>query len=308
MLIVLALVGALVAVVALFVAAAHLAPEATLRAFRGLVRRLVRFERRSVRVLDHEVVYYEGGRGPNLLLLHGFGADKDTWVDYARRLLPHAHVVIPDVPGFGESSYLASAHYGYLAQVERVKAFVDALGLAPMHVAGNSMGGALAGLYAASHPEDVKTLLLMDSAAVEMPKRSPFMERIEAGENPLIMRTLADVPTLVQYCFHRQPPLPPFVRKLIAAQALPRADKNARIFDHIYADANLLEPLLTKIQAPTLIMWGENDRILDVSMVDVLERHIPKQRTVRYPRCGHIPYLELPARSAADHLALLRGD
>jgi pimeloyl-ACP methyl ester carboxylesterase len=302
----LVVVAALVAPIVLFVVAAHLAPGATLRAFRGAVRRIAGFARRQVRVLDHDVVYYESGQGPTIVLVHGFGADKDTWVAYAARLKPHARVVIIDVPGFGDSTYLDTAHYGYAAQVERLKAFVDALGLAPLHLAGNSMGGAIVGHYAAAHPGDVRTLLLMDNAAVDMPKRSTFLDHIDRGENPLIMRSLADVPTLVRFCFHRAPPLPRFVRKLIAAQGVHRSDKNARIFDQIFAESASLEPLLPKIQAPTLIMWGEEDRILDVSIVDVLERHLPKYRTVRYANCGHIPYVEMTGRSAADHLRLVR--
>lgn len=298
--------GLLVAPIVLFVLGAHLAPGKTLRAFRGLVRRITGFRRKQVRVLDHDIVYYEAGSGPTVLLVHGFGADKDTWVPYAAKLKPHARVVIIDVPGFGDSTYLESAHYGYAAQVERLKAFVDALGLAPVHLAGNSMGGAIVGRYAATHPSDVSTLLLMDNAAVEMPKRSEFLDRVDAGENPLIMRSLADVPTLMRFCLHRSPPLPRFVQKLVAAQGVPRAAANARIFDQIFAESASLEPLLPKIQAPTLIMWGEEDRILDVSIVDVLERHLPKHRTVRYAGCGHIPYLERTARSAADHLTLVR--
>lgn len=297
---------ALVAPLVLFVLGAHLAPGATLRAFRGLVRRITGFARKQVRVLDHDIVYYEAGSGPTVLLVHGFGADKDTWVPYAAKLKPHARVVIIDVPGFGDSTYLESANYGYPAQVERVKAFVDALDLAPVHLAGNSMGGAIVGHYAAAHPADVKTLLLMDNAAIDMPKRSEFLARIDAGENPLIMRSLGDVPTLVKFCFHRAPPLPRFVQKLVAAQGVHRADKNARIFDQIFAETDSLAPLLPRITAPTLIMWGEEDSILDVSIVDVLERHIPKYRTVRYRGCGHIPYLERTARSAADHLRLVR--
>lgn len=298
--------GVLVAPFLLFVLGAHVAPGATLRAFRGLVRGLAGFKRKQVRVLDHDIVYYEAGSGPTVLLVHGFGADKDTWVPYANRLKAHARVVIVDVPGFGDSTYLESAQYNYAAQVERMKAFVDALGLAPLHLAGNSMGGAIVGHYAATHPSDVRTLLLMDNAAVEMPKRSEFLARIDAGENPLIMRSLADVPTLVKFCLHRAPPLPRFVQKLVAAQGVHRADQNARIFDQIFAESASLEPLLPKIQAPTLIMWGEEDSILDVSIVDVLERHIPKHRTVRYRGCGHIPYIERTARSAADHLTLVR--
>jgi pimeloyl-ACP methyl ester carboxylesterase len=89
----------------------------------------------------HTIVYLEGGRGESVLLLHGFGADKDNWNLFSRYLTKRYHVIAPDLPVFGESSKIWSDQYNISAQVERVHDFVKQLGLKSFHLAGNSMGG-----------------------------------------------------------------------------------------------------------------------------------------------------------------------
>ena len=100
-------------------------------------------------------VYLEGGRGEPLILLHGFGANKDNFLRVARQLTPHYRVIVPDLTGFGESSHPAGADYMPAAQAERVRALAQALGLRRLHLGGSSMGGQIAMSYAVLHPDDL---------------------------------------------------------------------------------------------------------------------------------------------------------
>ena len=86
-------------------------------------------------------VYLEGGQGEPLLLLHGFGADKDNFVRAARFLTPHFHVIVPDQIGFGESAHPLQADYAPIAQSKRLHALMQALGIKNIHLGGSSMGG-----------------------------------------------------------------------------------------------------------------------------------------------------------------------
>ncbi len=93
------------------------------RAHAGLVRK-------EMTLADGtHIVWLEGGSGEPLVLVHGFGADKDNFTRVSRWLTPHYHVIVPDLVGFGESAHLRDADYRYAAQAARLHAFVLALGL-----------------------------------------------------------------------------------------------------------------------------------------------------------------------------------
>jgi pimeloyl-ACP methyl ester carboxylesterase len=85
-------------------------------------------------------VYLEGGRGEPLLLLHGFGANKDNFTPIARYLTPHFRVIAPDHIGFGESSHPQDAEYAAPAQAERLRLFMQALGIPRFHLGGSQWG------------------------------------------------------------------------------------------------------------------------------------------------------------------------
>jgi len=78
---------------------------------------------KTVQVDDHRIVYLEGGRGETVLLVHGFGAEKDNWVLFAKYLTPIYRVVIPDLAGFGEISRIPEASYDIMSQAARLDRF-----------------------------------------------------------------------------------------------------------------------------------------------------------------------------------------
>ncbi len=88
-----------------------------------------KLEKHSVQVGDTRWAYYEGGTGPTIVLLHGFTSDKEVWLPVAKLLTPHFHLVIPDLPGWGESSRTADGNYDIEAQAARLDAFVQTLQL-----------------------------------------------------------------------------------------------------------------------------------------------------------------------------------
>src|SRR5262245_9340749 len=107
------------------------------------------FRPRSVQVGDHRVVYSEGGRGETVVLLHGIGASRDSWNRFAGKLTKRYHVIAPDLPGWGETTRLEAASYGYPRQLERLHDFITSLRLGRVHLVGHSMGGFIASAYAA---------------------------------------------------------------------------------------------------------------------------------------------------------------
>jgi abhydrolase domain-containing protein 6 len=143
-------------------------------------------EQRGIDVNGLHIEYLEGGKGDPLVLLHGFGANKDNWTRIGKHLTPYFRVIAPDLPGFGQSSADPDGDYTIGIQAERVKAFVRTLGIKSFHLGGNSMGGNIAGVYAARYPEDLKSLLLVSPAGVASAEPSEMFRLLKEGKsNPL---------------------------------------------------------------------------------------------------------------------------
>ena len=270
--------------------------EAAVRA----TRRAAKLDTRRIRAGDHDIVYLDGGRGEPLVLLHGFAANKDYWPAVAKFLVPHFRVIAPDVPGFGESARHPELRYAVDDQVERLRAFVQQLGLGPFHLAGNSMGGHLAAAYAARYPQDLKSLWLLAPAGVETAEPSELQGMIMRGDNPLLVRDAAGYERLLRLCVARPRYVPgPFLRCL-AARAVAEGPFNAKIFADWLAKPAWLEARVEGLKVPTLVLWGDEDRLLHVSGAAILGRLIPGSRVVVMRATGHVPMLERP-RETAQH-------
>ncbi|MBE2213568.1 MAG: alpha/beta fold hydrolase [Opitutaceae bacterium] len=282
---------------------------------RWLLSQTVRTERRAaglelhkIAVVDHEIAYLDGGSGEVVILLHGFGAEKDNWTHFARYLTAHYRVVAPDLPGFGDSSFVEGASYRIADQARRLAAFADALGIARFHLAGNSMGGQIAGQFAVLYPERVQSLVLVDCTGVKSPKMGDMETAIRRGEsNPLVVASVTEFDHRMEYLFVRQPEIPGFIKRVLVAQALDRQARHETILAQTTPEVEALEPDLGRIRARTLIVWGERDRMRDVSSVSVLQNGIAGATAVILPDCGHVPMSERPEETAAHVLRFMAG-
>jgi abhydrolase domain-containing protein 6 len=271
-------------------------------------RKAAGLQQKRVRVGDHEIVYLEGGRGETILMLHGFAANKDNWASFAKLISPAYQIVALDLPGFGESTCLEDASYSIADQANRLNRFVDGLGLKKFHIVGNSMGGHIAARYTVMFPERVLTLGLFDSAGVRAPVPSEMAKRLSKGEpNPLVAGTVDEFDRLIKFVFSTPPDIPRFVKKLLVEEAQRHKASNERIFKQISSENVALELDLPKIKARTLVLWGDHDRVLDVSCVQILEKGLPNCTAVIMKNCGHLPMIERPQEAAKHYLAFLKG-
>lgn len=263
-------------------------------------RRAAGLEPRTVQAAGHTVAYLDGGEGEPFLLLHGFGGSRDNWTRFAAHFTADHRVVAPDLPGFGESTHLADAPYDIAAQVGRVHAFVEAVGLSRFHLAGNSMGGNLAAAYAATHPDRVLSLALYAPAGVASPEPSEVTLARARGENPLLVESPEDFGRLMGLLFVEPPKAPRSIIRYFAEAAVEARPRHARIHADLMARPFPLEPVLGELGLPVLVVWGDRDRILDPSGMHVFEAALPAGRFVVMKDCGHLPMLERPAE-AAEH-------
>lgn len=279
-----------------------LAPEAALRGFIALERQRAGLVRKQIELPGElQMVYLEGGQGEPLLLLHGFGADKDNFTRVARFLTPHYRVIVPDQLGFGESAHPAQVDYAPAAQAARARALAQALGLTGLHLGGSSMGGQIALTYAAQYPAEVKSLWLLDTAGVQSAPASELRKILEAGgPNPLMARTEDEFAQVFGFVMQDPPFIPRPLLNVMARERLRHFALEQRIFSQIAADS--VEARIAGLAVPALIVWGEQDRALHVGSAQVLQALMPRSQVIIMPAVGHLPMIERPRQSADDYL------
>ncbi len=292
-------------VVSVFLAAFYfLFPETVFKLAVDAQRRSADLVRKEVQVGDHRVVYLEGGTGETVMLLHGFGGYKDQWTAFAKHVKGY-RVVIPDIPGFGESSKVPADRYGVEDQVERINRFAMILSLDRFHIAGNSLGGAYAATFTAQHPEKVLTLALLDTAGAPSPNKSKFVLQLEEGRNPLLANNPAEVEQLMDLAYAKKPAIPSSFKKILVDDWIAHSEFNRKIWDDTHPFQLSLAPVLPRIQAPVLILWGDRDHMLDVGGVAFLEKNLRQHSTVVMKDTGHCPMIERPEETAKVYLNFL---
>ena len=249
-----------------------------------------------------------GPRGaPAVVLLHGFGASLHTWEPWAQLLSADRRVIRFDLPGFGLTGPDPTGDYTDARSVEVLAALMDELGLPRASVVGSSMGGRIAWSFAAAEPERVDKLVLMAPDGFAGPGREygktpkvPFVARLipyvlpERLLRPMLARAYGDPAVLTEevYARYRDMLLAPGVRRAIVA----------RVGQSVLADP---EPILRRIRAPTLLVWGEKDALVPVRNAADYAKVLPESDLVSFPDLGHVPQEEAPARSLEPVRAFL---
>jgi pimeloyl-ACP methyl ester carboxylesterase len=231
---------------------------------------------------------------PVLLLLHGFGSSLQTWDVWAEKLDKKYRVIRLDLPGFGLTGPSPSDDYSELNDLNTLTRFVDSLGITDLSVVGHSMGGKIAWIFAAAHAERVKALVLM------APDGFPQPEAI--GTKPYAMPAIMGVMkfSLPKY-FVRKSIEPAFVdvnelddqlvnryHDMLRAPGV-RAAILARANQTIYTDP---VPRLKQIKAPTLLIWGDEDKMIPSSNAKSYAAVLENSETVLIPKLGHLLHEE----------------
>ncbi|APC20901.1 alpha/beta fold hydrolase [Pseudomonas protegens] len=265
----------------------------------ALEARLYRLQKVPVQIGEETLMTYQGGpaQAPVILLLHGLSADKSIWLRFARHFNRDYRLLIPDLGGHGETAYAAHQDYRVPAQAQRLLRLLDACGIQRVQVIGNSMGGYIAAWLAAHAPQRISGLALFDPAGVEAPETSDLQHLLEQGKNPFLVRSRADFQHFYSLTMAAPPWVPEAVLAAIAERYQARRGQLARIFAELQASPPM-EPELAKIQAPTLLLWGREDRLLHPSSAQVWAKGLPQAQVQLWEGIGHMPMVERPVRSA----------
>jgi pimeloyl-ACP methyl ester carboxylesterase len=255
-------------------------------------------EERALTVHGRRVQLFEGGAGRPLLYLHGAGTF--WWMPVHDLLARRRRVVLPVYPGFGASEGLEA--------IESIEDLVfhtldvlDALGLDRVDVVGLSLGGWLGAELAVRHPARVSRLVLVDAAGVRVPgvaMTDPFMMPA-----PRVRElTFHDPASPVALAILPDAPPPERIETVLRGR-----EAAARLLWHPAQQYRKLTSRLWRIQAPTLVVWGREDRLIPLAYGEAWARSIPGARLHVMERCGHLPPLEHPGPFAEVALGFLDG-
>lgn len=280
-----------------------------------LYRLAIEFEASKANLLPKKIsiegkpyAYLENSRQDKLgtiIMLHGFSANKENWIRFSEPLADKYHLIALDLMGHGDSTIDMSQSYSIVEQSAFVKQFASALNLKRFHLVGNSMGGAISSLYAATYPEQVLSITLISPAGIhDIP--SKMDELLSQGINPLIASNPDEFNELMDFVMEDKPFIPDVITKVEAEKSIRRLEINQKIFKDIRSDLGKgLEQKFTSIIAPTLIIWGEQDRAINVKNIDKYTKLISGAQQLVLEDIGHLAMLEAPSVSAEAMLEFL---
>lgn len=270
--------------------------------FVGWERFQAKLMRKSLTTDEGEIAYLEGGSGPSLVLLHGFGADKDSWNRLAKTLTRHFHVIAIDIPGFGES-FSPVAGFDINKQVIRIAGFLKQKGIRNFTVLGNSYGGYISAILTSRYPEIINNCILISPLGVQSAPLTAMFKDVVSGGAPLLLPTnLNEFRHLLNNCFYRAPFIPEFALNEMLQRNLAKGSLHHKLFyqTHLLSNGQLnfdyaLEALLGEIKTPIHVIWGDSDAVLSVESLHVLLGLDNKVITLkRLNNIGHLPQLEAP--------------
>lgn len=242
------------------------------------------------------------------VLLHGFTAEASHWFRFARHLEKSRCLIIPDLPGFGQSSFDMQGDYSIPTQATRLRDFLDTVKpQSKLDLVGSSMGGHISTYFTLENPQRIATLTLFDGGGVEASSKSYSMQVLENTGHPVFYVTDHEAfYRLMASTMSDAPWMPGVVMDYLADEFIERNDRHMHIFDQIHGK-DKLDARVAQIKAPTLIVWGDEDKILDKSMGERYGSLIPGSRLDMLNGIGHLPFLEIPGKSAELWLGFMQG-
>lgn len=254
------------------------------------------------------IAYRQSGEGPVILLLHGLFAEKEQWDALICRLADAGYrAIAPDLPGYGQSRGFPITDYALESQVERLHELQSQLGLGRIDLAGNSMGGAIAALYTHRHPEQVRTLALLGAPLGVTDWGPEVRAAIRQGVNPFIPLDIEQLDLELSLLFAVPPILSDEIKAALVREYVEHLQHYQQVWAIIGLEMRSLRQPDMRVRAPTLILWGELDRVFALAEAGPLWRPFPRAQRVTLKDAGHLLHLERPADTALIYLDFLRG-
>lgn len=274
-----------------------------LESFRAQERAKANLTEKSIVTKAGDTIFYNEGGDPNaetLLLIHGFSGSKEDWNRVVGGLTQQYHVVALDLFAHGKTTVveLNPEELTVYGLSDFVREFVNAKELSVKHVGGHSLGGGVAIAYVNFYGSQIKSLMLVNSAGAYQDNLSIYLKDPELLRDTISLQGKGDMRRVIDFIMERPPFLPDEVLDLQESLMLTKKEEQQQLFNGLLKDMKNVKPHvwdfgLSRIRVPTLLVWGEKDKIFPPIMTKELEEHITGEVTTKIlPNIGHFPMLE----------------
>jgi abhydrolase domain-containing protein 6 len=244
-------------------------------------------EKKTILINNYTVNYYQSktmDKAKTLVLLHGMGDDKSSFLQSAKLLSQEYNLVLPDLNGHGENGKERDRDYSIMGQTLFLNDFLKAINLTTFYLGGNSMGGHTSLAYTLHYPNQVKALILVNAPGVTLDSHivyggfgKPIKDK--EGLNKVLARVFYKVPDLPS-------PIAKYMSLDFVDNTLVPSITKGRDFD--------LKDSISKISAPVLILWGQHDGVVKMNVAEYFDSQIQNSTLMLIKNASHSPQLEVP--------------
>lgn len=257
------------------------------------------FEERQIAINGLQVHYTIEGSGPVLLILHGWGSSSKSWVEFQKNMAREGYnVIVPDLPGFGATSPPLNV-WGVKEYAHFIAQFVGKLGIQRFCLIGHSFGGQTAIQFAHDYPGKTEKLVLLAAAGIRrnLSGKEKILRSLVKPLNILLslipLERMRDRTRIILY-------------RMVGRSDYARAKGIMRkIMARIIRED--LTVFLSKIEVPTLMIWGDRDKETPVEDGHIMKQNITGSSLVILPGVGHRLQKEAPEILQETVLNFLKG-
>ena len=261
--------------------------------------------------LDGMKVHYRvnGDSGETVVLIHGTAASLHAWEGWINELEKNYQVVSFDLLGFGITGSEPNGDYTRERYLKFIDDVLSKLNIDSCYMAGNSFGGYLTWSYAVAHPDKVKKIAILNSSGYPRgDQATPISFKMQKMEwlKPVLttFTPLFLVRKAVKVVYYDDDKVTEENVIRYHEMLLRKGNRAGLMGKSLQIKYDFVDEI-KQVQCPTLIMWGDDDQLVNIDAAPKFHRDIPNSELIIYENMGHVPMEEIPERSVADFMAFL---